>query len=137
MPPSPACTHIGGGKSHCRVWRSATSYDSRHRPVGTIRPGTNYFYCQVQRPQRETYGEWTNVWWAKTDDDSGNSGVSSAMCISPTGRTIGRCRASRCAEGATGPTTRRTPLAACHAPQATHLALYREPSLVIDSMRDQ
>ncbi|MGD6748492.1 protein kinase domain-containing protein [Streptomyces sp. BH106] len=73
--PSPACTHIGGGKSNCRVWHSATSYDSRHRPVGTIRPGTNYFYCQVERPQRETYGEWTNVWWAKTDDDSGNSGV--------------------------------------------------------------
>jgi hypothetical protein len=24
---------------------------------------------------RETYGEWTNVWWAKTDDDSGNTGV--------------------------------------------------------------
>ncbi|MCX5536885.1 serine/threonine protein kinase [Streptomyces sp. NBC_00006] len=73
--PSPACTHIGGGRSNCRVWRSATSYDSQHRPVGTIRPGTNYFYCQAKRPQRETHGEWTNVWWAKTDDDSGNSGV--------------------------------------------------------------
>ncbi|MFZ3597901.1 serine/threonine-protein kinase [Streptomyces sp. BH104] len=72
---SPACTHIGGGKSNCRVWRAATSYDSRHRPVGTIRPGTNYFYCQAKLTRRETYGEWTNVWWAKTDDDSGNAGV--------------------------------------------------------------
>ncbi|MGX1676225.1 hypothetical protein [Streptomyces sp. NPDC055400] len=24
---------------------------------------------------RETYGQWTNVWWAKTDDDSGNRNV--------------------------------------------------------------
>ncbi|MGW2339791.1 serine/threonine-protein kinase [Streptomyces sp. NPDC001661] len=73
--PSPACTRIAGGKSNCRVWRAATSYDSRHRPVGTIRPGTNYFYCQAKLTQRETYGEWANVWWAKTDDDSGNAGV--------------------------------------------------------------
>ncbi|MFI5658814.1 protein kinase [Streptomyces sp. NPDC051684] len=73
--PSPACTHIDGGKSNCRVWRSATSYDSRHRPVGTIHPGTNYFYCQAKLTQRETYGKWTNVWWAKTDDDTGNAGV--------------------------------------------------------------
>ncbi|WP_326022533.1 hypothetical protein [Streptomyces endophyticus] len=57
------------------MWRSATSYDSAHRPVGTVHPGTNYFYCQVERTQRETYGKWTNVWWAKTDDDSGNAGV--------------------------------------------------------------
>jgi hypothetical protein len=25
--------------------------------------------------RRETYGQWTNVWWAKTDDDSGNTDV--------------------------------------------------------------
>ncbi|MEI5134931.1 hypothetical protein RB199_25470 [Streptomyces libani] len=37
--------------------------------------GTNYFYCQSKLGRRETYGKWTNVWWAKTDDDSGNSGV--------------------------------------------------------------
>ncbi|MER5441587.1 protein kinase [Streptomyces sp. NPDC002790] len=73
--PAPACTRIGGGKSNCRVWRSATSYDAEHRPVGTIRPGTNYFYCQVKLTRRETYGKWTNVWWAKTDDDTGNTGV--------------------------------------------------------------
>ncbi|WP_425824969.1 serine/threonine-protein kinase [Streptomyces fractus] len=73
--PSPGCSHIDGGKSNCRVWRSTTSYDSEHRPVGTIHPGTNYFYCQVKSTQRERYGKWTNVWWAKTDDDSGNAGV--------------------------------------------------------------
>ncbi|MFJ9181217.1 protein kinase [Streptomyces sp. NPDC102360] len=73
--PSPACTHITADKSHCRVWLSATSYNSAHQPVGTLHPGTNYFYCQVKLSQRETYGEWTNLWWAKTDDDTGNTGV--------------------------------------------------------------
>ncbi len=43
--------------------------------VGTLNAGTNYFYCQANLGRRETYGKWTNVWWAKTDDDSGNSGV--------------------------------------------------------------
>ncbi|QEU96041.1 hypothetical protein CP970_38505 [Streptomyces kanamyceticus] len=27
------------------------------------------------RQCRETYDRWTNVWWAKTDDDSGNRNV--------------------------------------------------------------
>ncbi|MGP3776976.1 serine/threonine-protein kinase [Streptomyces sp. SDT5-1] len=73
--PSPACTSIGGGKANCQVWHSATSYDADHNPVGTLKPGVNYFYCQAKLPQRETYQSWTNVWWAKTDDDSGNAGV--------------------------------------------------------------
>lgn len=57
------------------MWKTATSYDDRHRAVGTLREGTNYFFCQRKKPHRETSGRWTNVWWARTDDDSGNAGV--------------------------------------------------------------
>ncbi len=40
-----------------------------------LNAGTNYFYCQQNLGRRETSGQWTNVWWARTDDDSGNTGV--------------------------------------------------------------
>ena len=40
-----------------------------------LNAGTNYFYCQQNLGRRETSGQWTNVWWAKTDDDSGNTNV--------------------------------------------------------------
>ncbi|GAO11913.1 hypothetical protein TPA0598_09_02040 [Streptomyces lydicamycinicus] len=71
----PSCESIGGGKANCDVWRSAHSYTASFEQVGTLNMGTNYFYCQAKLGRRETYGKWTNVWWAKTDDDSGNSGV--------------------------------------------------------------
>ncbi|MEJ8646785.1 serine/threonine-protein kinase [Streptomyces sp. MS1.AVA.3] len=71
----PSCAAIGGGKANCEVWRAASSYTSSFQQVGTLNSGTNYFYCQAKLGRRETYGKWTNVWWAKTDDDSGNSGV--------------------------------------------------------------
>nr|WP_240979565.1 serine/threonine-protein kinase [Streptomyces sp. HNM0574] len=73
--PAPACKPIGGGKHNCEVWRRADSYDAAHRPAGFLKAGVNYFYCQEKQPHRETAGEWTNVWWARTDDDSGNTGV--------------------------------------------------------------
>ncbi|KUL38198.1 hypothetical protein ADL22_18795 [Streptomyces sp. NRRL F-4489] len=71
----PACVDIGGGKANCDVWRTAASYTASFQQVGHLNIGTNYFYCQAKLGRRETYGKWTNVWWAKTDDDSGNSGV--------------------------------------------------------------
>ncbi len=71
----PSCEPIGGGKANCEVWRGAHSYTASFEQVGTLGMGTNYFYCQAKLGRRETYGKWTNVWWAKTDDDSGNSGV--------------------------------------------------------------
>ncbi|WP_405595797.1 serine/threonine protein kinase [Streptomyces sp. NBC_01410] len=70
-----ACHAIGGGKYNCEVWRTANSYTASGTRVGTLNAGTNYFYCQQNLGRRETYGEWTNVWWAKTDDDSGNADV--------------------------------------------------------------
>ncbi|MGI5467524.1 serine/threonine-protein kinase [Streptomyces sp. CA-132043] len=72
---APSCTSAGGGKYHCEVWRAADSYTGNYERVGTLKAGTNYFYCQADLDRRETYGRWTNVWWAKTDDDSGNTGV--------------------------------------------------------------
>ncbi|MES4903932.1 MULTISPECIES: protein kinase [unclassified Streptomyces] len=73
--PSPVCHDAGGGKYNCEVWRTATSYTASGEPVGTLNQGLNYFYCQQNLGRRETYGKWTNVWWAKTDDDSGNTNV--------------------------------------------------------------
>ncbi|MEU6260713.1 serine/threonine-protein kinase [Streptomyces sp. NPDC047043] len=72
---APACQSIGGGKYNCTVWRTAKSYTASGTEVGVLGAGTNYFYCQQNLGRRETYGQWTNVWWAKTDDDSGNTNV--------------------------------------------------------------
>lgn len=72
---APACNSIGGGKYNCQVWKAADSYTASGTKVGVLNAGTNYFYCQQNLGRRETYGEWTNVWWAKTDDDNGNTNV--------------------------------------------------------------
>ncbi|MFI9822646.1 protein kinase [Streptomyces sp. NPDC052013] len=72
---APVCHSIGGGKYNCQVWRTARSYTASGTEAGILNAGTNYFYCQQNLGRRETHGEWTNVWWAKTDDDSGNTGV--------------------------------------------------------------
>ncbi|WP_415952971.1 serine/threonine-protein kinase [Streptomyces sp. KLOTTS4A1] len=73
--PAPVCDSIGGGRYNCQVWRTAKSYKPSGAEAGTLYAGTNYFYCQSNLGRRETYGEWTNVWWAKTDDDSRNTNV--------------------------------------------------------------
>ncbi|MFH8659040.1 serine/threonine-protein kinase [Streptomyces afghaniensis] len=73
--PAPVCHAIGGGKYNCTVWKSADSYTASGTKVGILNAGTNYFYCQQNLGRRETDGQWTNVWWAKTDDDSGNTDV--------------------------------------------------------------
>lgn len=73
--PASACQSIGGGKYNCQVWRSAKSYTASGTEVGVLGAGTNYFFCQENLGRRETYGQWTNTWWAKTDDDSGNTNV--------------------------------------------------------------
>ncbi|OSZ55382.1 hypothetical protein OQI_38860, partial [Streptomyces pharetrae CZA14] len=58
-----------------QVWSTAKSYTAAGAEAGVLHAGTNYFYCQANLGRRETSGEWTNVWWAKTDDDSGNADV--------------------------------------------------------------
>ncbi|GHC81198.1 serine/threonine-protein kinase [Streptomyces violaceochromogenes] len=72
---APVCHPIGGGKYNCHVWKTADSYTASGAKAGILNAGTNYFYCQQNLGRRETSGEWTNVWWAKTDDDSGNTDV--------------------------------------------------------------
>ncbi|MET9685971.1 serine/threonine protein kinase [Streptomyces coeruleorubidus] len=72
---APVCHAIGGGKYNCTVWKTADSYTASGTKVGILNAGTNYFYCQQNLGRRETDGRWTNVWWAKTDDDSGNTDV--------------------------------------------------------------
>ena len=74
-PPTPVCHGIGGGKYDCHVWRKAESISAGGTREGVLNAGTNYFYCQTNLHRRETYGSWTNVWWARTDDDSGNRDV--------------------------------------------------------------
>ncbi|SED87877.1 serine/threonine-protein kinase [Streptomyces sp. TLI_105] len=76
--PSPAsggCAPSGGGKYDCQVWRTEKTYRHDGGEMGVLNAGTNYFYCQVDLGRRETYGQWTNIWWARTDDDSGNTNV--------------------------------------------------------------
>ncbi|MFF9118032.1 protein kinase [Streptomyces massasporeus] len=73
--PVPVCHPIGGGKYNCQVWKTADSYTASGTKAGILNAGTNYFYCQQNLGRRETSGEWTNIWWAKTDDDSGNTDV--------------------------------------------------------------
>ncbi|RFC76792.1 serine/threonine-protein kinase [Streptomyces sp. AcE210] len=73
--PAPACHSAGGGKYDCTVWRTSDSYTASGDRAGVLNAGTNYFFCQQNMGRRETYGKWTNVWWAKTDDDSGNANV--------------------------------------------------------------
>ncbi|MFD0307937.1 protein kinase [Streptomyces sp. NPDC127119] len=72
---APVCHAVGGGKYNCQVWKTAASYTAAGARAGTLNAGTNYFYCQQDLGRRETSGRWTNTWWAKTDDDSGNTGV--------------------------------------------------------------
>ncbi|BBJ45792.1 hypothetical protein SSPO_085100 [Streptomyces antimycoticus] len=77
-PPSgaaPVCHGSGGGRYDCEVWRDATSYTHGGEPVGTLKHGVNYFFCQENLGRRETYGTWSNVWWARTDDDNGHRDV--------------------------------------------------------------
>ncbi|WP_432058838.1 serine/threonine-protein kinase [Streptomyces sp. bgisy022] len=72
---APACHAIGGGRYNCHVGRTTASYTATGTRKGILKEGTNYFYCQQNLGRRETHRRWTNVWWARTDDDSGNKDV--------------------------------------------------------------
>ncbi|MGW2788742.1 protein kinase domain-containing protein [Streptomyces sp. NPDC001251] len=74
-PPAGSCAPTAGGKFNCQVWRAAQSIRHNGAAAGVLNTGTNYFYCQTDLGRRETYGKWTNTWWARTDDDSGNTNV--------------------------------------------------------------
>ncbi|MFJ9562127.1 protein kinase [Streptomyces fuscichromogenes] len=74
--PAPVCVSAGDGTYTCRVRNGgAKSYTGDGVKVGRVRQGAHSFYCQVDLGRRETHGQRTNVWWAETDDDKGNTGV--------------------------------------------------------------
>ncbi|WP_309056921.1 protein kinase [Streptomyces sp.] len=74
-PQAPACHPRADGRYDCTVWRTEKTYSQDGTPRGILNAGVNYFSCQADLGRRETSGQWTNVWWAKTDDDSGNTDV--------------------------------------------------------------
>ncbi|MGW5422528.1 hypothetical protein ACWEV0_20160, partial [Streptomyces sp. NPDC003943] len=77
-PPPPAtsggCT-ASGSSSTCQVVSTATSTRYDGGEMGTVAPGPQLFYCQVDLDHSETYGGRTSRWWARTDDDDGNTNV--------------------------------------------------------------
>jgi hypothetical protein len=70
-----ACTDAGGGTYDCTVIKAANSFDDDRNKVGVVLKGTRAFYCQADLGISRTRAAVTSTWWAKTDDDSGNSGV--------------------------------------------------------------
>ncbi|MFF0752476.1 serine/threonine-protein kinase [Streptomyces sp. NPDC004267] len=77
-PPPPAtsggCT-ASGSSATCQVVRTATSTRYDGGEMGTVAPGPQLFYCQVDLDHSATYGGRSSRWWARTDDDSGNTNV--------------------------------------------------------------
>ncbi|MGW3444446.1 protein kinase domain-containing protein [Streptomyces sp. NPDC001076] len=74
--PAPVCQDAGDGTYTCQVRSGgAKSYTADGVKVGKVRQGVHSFYCQVDLGRRETHAQRTNVWWAETDDDKGNTGV--------------------------------------------------------------
>lgn len=72
----PVCAPAGDGTYTCQVRSGgAKSYTADGVKAGKVRQGVHSFYCQADLGRRETHGRRTNVWWARTDDDKGNTGV--------------------------------------------------------------
>ncbi|MGW1622571.1 protein kinase domain-containing protein [Streptomyces sp. NPDC002172] len=72
----PVCQSAGDGTYTCQVRSGgAKSYTADGVKVGRVGQGAHSFSCQVDLGRRETHGQRTNVWWAETDDDKGNTGV--------------------------------------------------------------
>ncbi|MEV7569602.1 serine/threonine-protein kinase [Streptomyces tanashiensis] len=73
-PPASGCTASGSSAS-CQVVRSATTTRYDGGEMGTVGAGPHTFFCQVDLDRTETYGGSTSRWFARTDDDSGNTNV--------------------------------------------------------------
>ncbi|MFI9295338.1 serine/threonine-protein kinase [Streptomyces gardneri] len=73
--PPPAGCESAGSSSTCQVVRSATTTRYDGGEMGTIGAGPHVLYCQVDLDRSETYGGRTSRWFARTDDDSGNTNV--------------------------------------------------------------
>ncbi|MER6099060.1 protein kinase [Streptomyces sp. NPDC001728] len=73
-PPATGCAPAGSSAT-CQVVRSATSTRYDGGEMGTVGSGPHVFFCQVDLDRSETYGGRTSRWFARTDDDSGNTNV--------------------------------------------------------------
>ncbi|WP_314618032.1 serine/threonine-protein kinase [Streptomyces stackebrandtii] len=73
--PAPAGCESAGSSSTCQVVRSATTTRYDGGEMGTVGAGPHVLYCQVDLDRSETYGGRTSRWFARTDDDSGNTNV--------------------------------------------------------------
>ncbi|MFE1905706.1 protein kinase [Streptomyces gardneri] len=73
--PPPAGCESAGSSSTCQVVRSATTTRYDGGEMGTVGAGPHVLYCQVDLDRSETYGGRTSRWFARTDDDSGNTNV--------------------------------------------------------------
>ncbi|MFE7602158.1 protein kinase [Streptomyces sp. NPDC057494] len=73
-PPASGCT-ASGSSATCQVVRSATTTRYDGGEMGTVGAGPHSFSCQVDLDRTETYGGTTSRWFARTDDDSGNTNV--------------------------------------------------------------
>ncbi|TXS08202.1 hypothetical protein EAO71_37330 [Streptomyces sp. ms191] len=43
--------------------------------MGTVGAGRHTFFCQVDLDRSASYAGQSSRWWARTDDDSGNTNV--------------------------------------------------------------
>ncbi|MEU1232487.1 serine/threonine-protein kinase [Streptomyces sp. NPDC005828] len=73
-PPASGCT-ASGSSATCQVVRSATTTRYDGGEMGTVGAGPHSFSCQVDLDRTETYGGTSSRWFARTDDDSGNTNV--------------------------------------------------------------
>ncbi|KOG27942.1 MULTISPECIES: serine/threonine-protein kinase [Streptomyces] len=75
--PPPAATGCAasGSSATCQVLRSATTTRYDGGEMGTVGAGPHAFFCQVDLDRTESYGGRTSRWFARTDDDSGNTNV--------------------------------------------------------------
>ncbi|MFF9431026.1 serine/threonine-protein kinase [Streptomyces sp. NPDC014746] len=73
-PPASGCT-ASGSSATCQVVRSATTTRYDGGEMGTVGAGPHAFFCQVDLDRTESYGGAVSRWFARTDDDSGNTNV--------------------------------------------------------------
>ncbi|MGW8761234.1 serine/threonine-protein kinase [Streptomyces sp. NPDC055815] len=74
-PPAASGCAASGSSATCQVVRSATTTRYDGGEMGTVGAGPHSFSCQVDLDRTETYGGSTSRWFARTDDDSGNTNV--------------------------------------------------------------
>ncbi|MET9678598.1 serine/threonine protein kinase, partial [Streptomyces sp. NPDC006482] len=74
-PQPPVGCEPAGSSATCQVVRSATTTRYDGGEMGTIGAGPHVFHCQVDLDHSESYGGVSSRWFARADDDSGNTNV--------------------------------------------------------------